>query len=103
MGAAFIWCFTWVMSEGFRFITRREGFGRGDMKLFAACAVWLGSANVGVLMLGSAVLGLAFFVIRYALKRYYLPQDELARQGYIPFGPAIAIVTVYLLYTEVLH
>ncbi len=103
MGAVFIWCFTWAMSEGFRLITRREGFGRGDMKFFAACAVWLGNDNVGKLMLGSAALGLIFFFIRYALQRYSSPQDELARQGYIPFGPAIALMTVYLLYTEVLR
>lgn len=103
MGAVFIWCFTWLMSEGFRLVTRREGFGRGDMKLYAACAVWLGNANVGILILGSAALGLFFFFLRYVFRRYCPQRSELARQGYIPFGPAIAIVTVYLLYTEVLH
>lgn len=103
MGAVFIWGFTWLMAEGYHWVTGREGFGKGDVKLFSACAVWLGVANIAVLMLGSALLGIVFFLLRYCYTRRYPSRSQLSQQGYIPFGPAIALMSVYLLYTEVLH
>lgn len=103
MGAAFIWGFTWLMAEGYQWITGREGFGRGDVKLFAACATWLGAANVAALMLGSAVLGICIFLLRYCYVRKFSLRGELAKQGYVPFGPAIVLMSIYLLYAEVLH
>lgn len=103
MGAVFIWGFTWLMAEGCRWITGREGFGKGDVKLFAACATWLGVENIAVLMLGSALLGLCLFLFRYFYIRRFAPQGELAKQGYIPFGPAIVVMSIYLMYTAVLN
>lgn len=103
MGVVFIWGFTWLMAEGYQWIKGREGFGKGDVKLYAACAAWLGAANVAMLILGSALLGVACFLARHCLSRYSLITCEAGKGGYIPFGPAIAVMSVYLLYTEILH
>ena len=100
IGAAFIWCFTWVMAQGFNWITGREGFGNGDVKFFAACAVWVGSDCIAHLMLGSAALGAFFFLLRRFWPRTPQENDEFA--GYIPFGPAIAITALIIMHMEVL-
>lgn len=105
IGAAMIWSFTWLMAEGFQRIVGREGFGKGDVKLFAACAAWLGTTHIAVLMLGSALLGLCFFLLRFGYLRICkrAPRSDLAEKGYLPFGPAIVLMAVWLMYVEVLH
>ncbi|ECJ2538920.1 prepilin peptidase [Salmonella enterica] len=99
MGAAFIWGFTWLMAQGYAWISGREGFGNGDVKLFAACAVWVGNENIAYLMLGSAALGAIFFLLR----KMRPAQDDHAFAAYIPFGPAIAITALVILHMEVLN
>jgi Type II secretory pathway, prepilin signal peptidase PulO and related peptidases len=99
IGAAFIWGFTWLMAQGYAWIVGREGFGNGDVKLFAACATWVGSDYIAHLMLGSAALGALFFLLRSLRSRKNNGDDA----GYIPFGPAIAITAVVIMHMEVLN
>lgn len=99
IGAAFIWGFTWLMAQGYAWIVGREGFGNGDVKLFAACATWVGSDYIAHLMLGSAALGALFFLLRSLRSRQNNGDDA----GYIPFGPAIAITAVVIMHMEVLN
>ncbi len=70
MGAVIIWAFSWSMARVFTWVTGREGFGQGDVKLFAARGVWLGADNIAALMLGSAGLGALFFLIQAVNKRF---------------------------------
>lgn len=100
IGAAFIWAFSWIMAKGFTWVTRREGFGNGDVKLFAACAAWVGSDNIGHLMLSSALLGIVFFFMRWIISSR--SQNKENSGGYIPFGPVIAITAVIIMHMEVL-
>ncbi len=102
MGAVFVWGFTWLMAQGYRWITGREGFGHGDIKLFAACAVWLGNGHIAALMLGSAVLGIVFFMLRW-LKPRKGDDSNTGAMNYLPFGPAIAVTALVIMYTEVLR
>lgn len=105
MGAVIIWAFSWSMAKIFAWVTGREGFGQGDVKLFAACGVWVGADNIAALMLGSAGLGALFFIVQAVKRRFAKQQpdaDEFAAQGYIPFGPAICITAAVLMCTEVL-
>ena len=105
MGAVIIWAFSWSMARVVTWVTGREGFGQGDVKLFAACGVWLGADNIAALMLGSAGLGALFFLIQAVNKRFAKKNsdaDEFAAQGYIPFGPAICITAAVLMCSEVL-
>lgn len=99
IGAAFIWGFTWLMAQGYAWIVGHEGFGNGDVKLFAACATWIGSDYIAHLMLGSAALGALFFLLRSLRLRQNHGEDA----GYIPFGPAIAITAVVIMHMEVLN
>ncbi|WP_216361177.1 prepilin peptidase [Caulobacter mirabilis] len=69
--------------RGFMANRGRPGLGQGDVKLFAALALWLGLATPWAVALASA-LGLAIaLVVR--------PAD-----GRIPFGPAIAVAALGL-------
>ena len=101
IGAVIIWGFTWLMAKGYTWLTHREGFGYGDVKLFAACAVWVGSDYVGHLMLGSAVLGVIFFALRLLMQRNTVQQPG-EDERYLPFGPAIVITAFLIMHMEVL-
>ena len=89
------------MAQGYAWIVGREGFGLGDVKLFAACAVWVGNDNIAHLMLGSAVIGVLFFILRWIMQKNGAHKNETA--DYLPFGPAIAITAFVIMHMEVLH
>lgn len=101
MGAVFIWIFTWLIAQGYSWITGREGFGFGDVKLFAACAAWLGNEHIASLMLGSAALGAIFFLLRWFGRRKAI-HTKNDPDNYLPFGPAIAITAFIIMHMEVL-
>lgn len=102
VGAVFIWIFTWLMAQGYTWIVGREGFGLGDVKLFSACAVWIGNDNIAHLMLGSAVIGVLFFILRWIMQKNGARQKNEATD-YLPFGPAIAITAFVIMHMEVLR
>lgn len=99
MGAIVIGAFTWLLAHGYAWLGKREGLGGGDVKLYTACAAWVGLNHIAELMLGSAVLGvLAFFI------RGLPPFRRLnTTNPYLPFGPAIAVTALLILHMEVLH
>lgn len=99
MGAIFIGCCTWLIAQGHRWICKREGLGGGDVKLYAACAAWLGLDHIAELMLGSAALGIVAFIIRGLLRS----RRVTAAEPYMPFGPAIAVAALLILHMEVLR
>ena len=78
------------------FITKKEGLGRGDIKLFAALGAWFGVYNLPLLLVISSSLGLILFLIlfifvnlKYTLKCTINFKDhELTK---IPFGPCILL------------
>ena len=98
MGAIVIGGFTWLLAQGYAWLGKREGLGGGDVKLYTACAAWVGLNHIAELMLGSAVLGVLAFFIR-GLPRFRLN----AATPYIPFGPAIAVTALLILHMEVLR
>jgi leader peptidase (prepilin peptidase)/N-methyltransferase len=73
----------WVIFQGFRLITGREGMGYGDFKLLAMLGAWLGwqylPAIVIVSSLVGAVLGLSLIAFR-----------GRQRSAPLPFGPFLA-------------
>ena len=98
-GAILIWIGTWLIAQGHIWICKREGLGNGDVKLYAACAAWLGIDYVTELMLGSAVLGILAFTLRGLLRFRRLAMVD----PYMPFGPAIALAALFILHIEVLR
>ena len=75
---------SWIVFQGFRLLTGKEGMGFGDFKLLAALGAWMGWQLLPAIILLSsiagAVIGVSLMVFRGRDKN--IP---------IPFGPYIAI------------
>jgi len=93
LGAAAGYLFPWLIAKAYKLIRKREGMGYGDFKLFAAFGAWLGIQALPTLFLGAALLGLVFSLIGLSLKKMDLQQA-------FPFGPAIIIAGVILLFAH---
>ena len=80
IGALAGYGFLWLVFQGFRLFTGKEGMGYGDFKLFAALGAWLGWQQLPFIILAAslvgAVLGIALIILFGRDKR--VP---------IPFGP----------------
>lgn len=72
-------------------IFKKEGMGFGDVKLMAALGFVFGIKNIFVITLVSFILGAIVGVI-------YLTFKNKDSDGYIPFGPFIAIAAVILMF-----
>lgn len=77
-----------VMMEKIR---QRPQMGRGDLKLIAACAAWIGMMELAYFLALAAVLGAIHYYIAYRIKK-----DHKALNA-IPFGPAIVLSASYWL------
>ncbi len=73
----------WLVYQGFRLVTGKEGMGYGDFKLFAALLAWLGYQMFLPILLLSALTGAVTGIALIALGRH-------ARREPIPFGPYLA-------------
>ena len=72
-------------------IFKKEGMGFGDVKLMAALGFVFGIKNILVITLVSFILGAIVGALFLTLKNKEL-------DGYIPFGPFIAIAAVILMF-----
>ncbi|MBW7983619.1 prepilin peptidase [Enterobacillus tribolii] len=103
IGAVMAWGLTAAMTKAYYWLRRKEGFGQGDIKLFAAVSVWLGYQAVPALLLLSALLGAGIYVFCWFYFCKILGESKnifLAQGHYLPFGPAIALAAVILLYLQ---
>lgn len=73
----------WVVYQGFRLATGKEGMGYGDFKLLALLGAWLGWSALPVIILLSALVGAVAGILMIVT----LGRD---RQLPIPFGPYLA-------------
>ncbi len=74
----------WLIYQGFRLLTKKEGMGFGDFKLLALFGAWLGWQSLPlIVLLGSFTGAVAGVVSILAFGR--------ARQQPIPFGPFLSI------------
>jgi leader peptidase (prepilin peptidase) / N-methyltransferase len=83
-GAVAGYLFLWSVFWAFKLITGKEGMGQGDFKLLAALGAWLGWPALISLVLIASLTGAAFGLWLRTRKR-------LAEDGYIPFGPFLAL------------
>jgi leader peptidase (prepilin peptidase) / N-methyltransferase len=83
IGAIAGYLFLWLVYQGFKLATGREGMGYGDFKLLAALGAWLGWQMLPLIILLSAVVGALVGIAMILL----LGRD---RQVPIPFGPYLA-------------
>lgn len=94
-------------------IKKQPQMGRGDFKLIAACASWLGVLNLPHFLGLAAVLGLLHYSASYWLLpkfhgvggKSYLKSGEGMNMGgpTIPFGPAILVSASIWLYLSLIQ
>ncbi|TFZ05333.1 prepilin peptidase [Ramlibacter henchirensis] len=82
-GAAAGYVSLWLVYQGFKLLTGKEGMGYGDFKLFAALGAWFGWQALVPIILMASVIGA---IIGIAMKF----SDNLREGGAIPFGPFLA-------------
>jgi leader peptidase (prepilin peptidase)/N-methyltransferase len=73
----------WLIYQGFKLLTGKEGMGYGDFKLFAALGAWFGWTALIPIILMASVIGA---VVGIAMKF----SSGLREGGYVPFGPFLA-------------
>jgi leader peptidase (prepilin peptidase) / N-methyltransferase len=74
----------WLVYQGFKLLTGKEGMGFGDFKLFAALGAWFGWQALVPMILMASVIGA---VVGLAMKF----TSGLREGGAIPFGPFLAL------------
>ncbi|MDC0610683.1 A24 family peptidase [Vibrio sp.] len=79
-GYVSLWSVYWI----FKLITKKEGMGYGDFKLFAALGAWLGWQALPLVILISSFIGIIFGLI-------YLKNQHEQQGNMFPFGPCLAI------------
>ncbi|MBT4964498.1 MAG: prepilin peptidase [Francisellaceae bacterium] len=70
----------WLIYQGFKLLTKKEGMGFGDFKLFALIGAWLGWQMLPIVIFMASALGSIIGLTSIALKR-------TSRNNPIPFGP----------------
>lgn len=83
-GAMGGYLFLWSVYWGFKLLTGKEGMGYGDFKLLAAFGAWMGWQALPVIVLLSALSGIAITVTQMLLA-------GRSRHQAIPFGPYLAV------------
>ena len=84
LGATAGYMLLWLVFQGFRLTTGKEGMGRGDFKLLALFGAWLGWQAVPQIILLSALPGALVGILLIATGRQQAGQP-------IPYGPFLAI------------
>ena len=75
----------WLIFQGFKLITNKEGMGYGDFKLLAALGAWLGWSLLPSIILLSSLIGVLVGISLILLK-------QRQRDNLISFGPYLAAV-----------
>ena len=73
----------WLVYQGFKLLTGKEGIGFGDFKLFAALGVWFGPFALVPIILMASVIGAIVGITRKLT-------SGLRDGGHVPFGPFLA-------------
>ena len=73
----------WLVYQGFKLLTGKEGMGYGDFKLFAALGAWFGwQALIPIILMASVIGAIIGIVMKFS--------TGLREGGYVPFGPFLA-------------
>lgn len=84
IGAVMGYLSLWLVYQGFKLATGKEGMGFGDFKLLAMLGAWLGWQMIPAIILMSSVVGVIVGVSLILFKRHDKNQP-------IPFGPYLAV------------
>lgn len=84
LGAMLGYLFLWTVYWTFKFLTKKEGMGYGDFKLFAALGAWLGWKSLPFILLGASLAGAIIGILGMIIMKQ-------ERSVPIPFGPFLAL------------
>jgi len=87
IGAAAGYMVLWLVYQGFKLLTGKDGMGFGDFKLLAAIGAFLGWKLLPIVILFSSVVGAAVGIALIVFARH-------GRSTPIPFGPYLAAAGV---------
>ena len=91
IGAVVGYLALWLVYQGFRLTTGKEGMGYGDFKLLSALGAWLGWSQLpAILLLASGVGAVVGLVLIFS--------GQQGREVPIPFGPYLAGAGIAVLY-----
>jgi leader peptidase (prepilin peptidase)/N-methyltransferase len=90
IGAAAGYMVLWLVYQGFKLLTGKEGMGFGDFKLLAAIGAFLGWKLLPIVILFSSVVGAAVGIALIVFARH-------GRSVPIPFGPYLAAAGILAL------
>lgn len=82
LGAVVGYMAPWCLNAAYRYARGHDGFGGGDMKMFAMLGAWMGLHLLVPLTIFACVLGAAGGIVHFMLRRESAPY---------PFGPYIAV------------
>jgi len=77
-----------LVRQAYRLLTAREGMGAGDPRLFAAIGAWTGWRVLPLILLASALVGLAAAAISAIRGR------NVSRLSEVPFGSCLALAAI---------
>ncbi len=103
-GAAAGYLSLWLVYQGFKLATGKEGMGFGDFKLLAALGAWCGlKAILSILLISSlvgAIIGSIFLLVRGKDRSTQLPFGPyLAIAGWIVFVSHVDLLDLYVRWT----
>lgn len=70
----------WLFFQLYLLVTKKEGMGYGDFKLFAMLGAWLGWESLAPILLVSSLMALLVAIVGMVINRWTL-------QSSLPFGP----------------
>lgn len=83
-GAALGYMVLWLIYQGFKLLTGKEGMGYGDFKLLAAIGAWLGVSTLFSVVLFASVFGIAFGLAIQTIR-------GKKKSDAFPFGPCLVM------------
>jgi len=83
IGATAGYAILWLLNQGFRLATGKEGMGHGDFKLLAMLGAWLGWQALPIIIFFSSLIGAIVGICLIAYRNHN-------RDIPLPFGPFLA-------------
>lgn len=93
LGALIGFGLLWIVAQGFKILTHKEGMGIGDMELLALIGSFLGPIGVWMSVMIASFSGLVVGSIYLAVK----DKDRTTR---IPFGPFLALGAIVYFFCD---
>jgi leader peptidase (prepilin peptidase) / N-methyltransferase len=90
-----------LISDGYYYLTGREGLGLGDGKLLAVVGAVLGWRAILVVIFMASFIGILVSVPILLLQRRKQSENESVRHTQVPFGPFLSLsAVIYLLFGQ---